>query len=360
MRRSAPASRRGSRRRTARTSASPSPTAHPATRPAPSLPASRRTSSSCRPGLDIELPGPGRPRRCEVEQAVGEGHRDELDRRVRRPRRQPEEDQELERPREAGRRDRDPEPALVRRREVERDGCLREPSGAREDRPTGDRMGRADVQKHRLPRHLGRNATNAFLAGRGDVFITYENEARLAKLQYVIPRQTLLIEAPIAVIKTSENPRLPRTGSSASRRAPPPSGSSRSSASGPLVTSVYQGVRQAVPEATGHLQDRGQVHRGLEGRRQAVVRPGQRRLGRDREARRRQGPRQTCRAPRRSRRPSRAHPEGEGKRPLPRLRRRVPLAHPLALPMAALIRARRRRARRASGRWSRARSPLRR
>ena len=51
----------------------------------------------------------------------------------------------------------------------------------------------------------GRNATNSFLAGRGDVFITYENEARLAKLQYVIPRQTLLIEAPIAVIKTSDN-----------------------------------------------------------------------------------------------------------------------------------------------------------
>ena len=54
----------------------------------------------------------------------------------------------------------------------------------------------------------GRNATNSFLAGRGDVFITYENEARLAKLQYVIPRQTLLIEAPIAVIKTSENKEL--------------------------------------------------------------------------------------------------------------------------------------------------------
>jgi sulfate/thiosulfate transport system substrate-binding protein len=51
----------------------------------------------------------------------------------------------------------------------------------------------------------GRNATNSFISGRGDVFITYENEARLAKLQYVIPRQTLLIEAPIAVIKTSEN-----------------------------------------------------------------------------------------------------------------------------------------------------------
>jgi sulfate transport system substrate-binding protein len=51
----------------------------------------------------------------------------------------------------------------------------------------------------------GRNATNSFLAGRGDVYITYENEARLAKLQYVIPRQTLLIEAPIALVKTSEN-----------------------------------------------------------------------------------------------------------------------------------------------------------
>lgn len=51
----------------------------------------------------------------------------------------------------------------------------------------------------------GRNATNAFLSGRGDAFITYENEARLSKLQYVIPRQTLLIEAPIALLETSEH-----------------------------------------------------------------------------------------------------------------------------------------------------------
>jgi sulfate/thiosulfate transport system substrate-binding protein len=77
------------------------------------------------------------------------------------------------------------------------------------------RLGKTDKQAQafleRLVKNVvsldtsGRNATNAFLAGRGDVFITYENEARLAKLQYVIPRQTLLIEAPIAVIKTSEN-----------------------------------------------------------------------------------------------------------------------------------------------------------
>jgi sulfate/thiosulfate transport system substrate-binding protein len=77
------------------------------------------------------------------------------------------------------------------------------------------RLGKTDKQAiafvERMMRNVvsldtsGRNATNAFLAGRGDVFVTYENEARLAKLQYVIPRQTLLIEAPIAVIKTSEN-----------------------------------------------------------------------------------------------------------------------------------------------------------
>jgi sulfate transport system substrate-binding protein len=77
------------------------------------------------------------------------------------------------------------------------------------------RLGKTDKQAQafvaRLFRNVvsldtsGRTATNSFAAGRGDVFITYENEARLAKLQYVIPRQTLLIEAPIAVIKSSDH-----------------------------------------------------------------------------------------------------------------------------------------------------------
>ena len=77
------------------------------------------------------------------------------------------------------------------------------------------RLGKTDRQAQAFVERLvknvvsldtsGRNATNTFVAGRGDVFITYENEARLAKLQYVIPRQTLLIEAPIAVIKNSDN-----------------------------------------------------------------------------------------------------------------------------------------------------------
>lgn len=55
----------------------------------------------------------------------------------------------------------------------------------------------------------GRDATNAFLAGKGDVLITYENEALLSRkngtdIQFYIPKQTMLIEAPIAVLKNSE------------------------------------------------------------------------------------------------------------------------------------------------------------
>jgi sulfate/thiosulfate-binding protein len=55
-----------------------------------------------------------------------------------------------------------------------------------------------------------RDALNTFLSGKGDVLLTYENEAigaQLAgqKVQYVIPRSTILIENPIAVIKSSPN-----------------------------------------------------------------------------------------------------------------------------------------------------------
>ena len=56
----------------------------------------------------------------------------------------------------------------------------------------------------------GRNATNTFLAGKGDVLLTYESEAINSRLngqdiQYVIPRQSMLIELPIAVLKGSSN-----------------------------------------------------------------------------------------------------------------------------------------------------------
>jgi len=56
----------------------------------------------------------------------------------------------------------------------------------------------------------GRNATNTFLSGRGDVLLTYESEAVAARqagqnLGYLVPSRTMLIELPIAPIKTSSN-----------------------------------------------------------------------------------------------------------------------------------------------------------
>ena len=65
----------------------------------------------------------------------------------------------------------------------------------------------------------GRNATNTFLAGKGDVLLTYESEALASRaagqdIQYVIPRQTMLIELPIAVLKEART-RTPRRSSSA-------------------------------------------------------------------------------------------------------------------------------------------------
>src|SRR5581483_3547048 len=81
-------------------------------------------------------------------------------------------------------------------------------------------LGKTDKQAvayvQQLFRHVvsqdtsGRNATNTFLAGKGDVLITYESEALASRaagqdIQYVIPRQTMLIQLPIAVLKNSEN-----------------------------------------------------------------------------------------------------------------------------------------------------------
>jgi len=82
------------------------------------------------------------------------------------------------------------------------------------------RLGKSDKQAQdyvqKLFEHVvsqdtsGRNATNTFLSGRGDVLLTYESEAITSKaagqdIQYVIPRQTMLIQLPIAVLKNSPN-----------------------------------------------------------------------------------------------------------------------------------------------------------
>jgi sulfate transport system substrate-binding protein len=56
----------------------------------------------------------------------------------------------------------------------------------------------------------GREALQNFTSGTGDVLLSYENEAITAqrkgqKVDYVVPDQTILIENPIAVVKTSKN-----------------------------------------------------------------------------------------------------------------------------------------------------------
>jgi sulfate/thiosulfate transport system substrate-binding protein len=77
-----------------------------------------------------------------------------------------------------------------------------------------DKQATAYVQK--LFQHVvaqdtsGRNATNTFLSGKGDVLLTYESEALASRaagqdVQYVIPRQSMLIELPVAVLKDSPN-----------------------------------------------------------------------------------------------------------------------------------------------------------
>lgn len=56
-----------------------------------------------------------------------------------------------------------------------------------------------------------RESLQVFQAGKGDVLIAYENEAKLAKangepIDYVIPSSTILIQNPIATTKDSGNP----------------------------------------------------------------------------------------------------------------------------------------------------------
>jgi sulfate/thiosulfate-binding protein len=53
-----------------------------------------------------------------------------------------------------------------------------------------------------------RASLSTFVSGKGDVLLAYENEALFARtqgtnLQFVIPKSTILIENPIAVVKTS-------------------------------------------------------------------------------------------------------------------------------------------------------------
>jgi sulfate/thiosulfate-binding protein len=61
----------------------------------------------------------------------------------------------------------------------------------------------------------GREATQAFVSGQGDVLISYENEAITAQqkgenVDYVVPSDNILIQNPIAVTKATKHPEQAR------------------------------------------------------------------------------------------------------------------------------------------------------
>jgi sulfate/thiosulfate transport system substrate-binding protein len=56
-----------------------------------------------------------------------------------------------------------------------------------------------------------RESLQTFLGGKGDALLAYENEAIFAQkkgqpVQFVIPKETILIENPVAVVKGSKHP----------------------------------------------------------------------------------------------------------------------------------------------------------
>ncbi len=163
------------------------------------------------------------------------------------------------------------------------------------------RLGKTDKQAtayvQQLFQHVvsqdssGRNATNTFLSGKGDVLITYESEALNSRLngqdiQYVIPRQTMLIELPIAVLKSSSN--IDKANQFIQYvKSDPAQESARPVRLPSGRPEDREEVRRQVPVAPGGVQGRRQVHRGLAQRRQDLVPAEHRPDGQDRAGGRR-------------------------------------------------------------------------
>ena len=146
------------------------------------------------------------PRRQELGQAGLQGDRGRHGGRIRRPQRQPQAHQELVDLVKPGVQVVTPNPfssGSAKWNILAAYGAQR-------------RLGKTDAQAQAFVKKLfqhvvsqdtsGRNATNTFLSGKGDVLLTYESEALTSRaagtdIQYVIPRQTMLIELPIAVLE---------------------------------------------------------------------------------------------------------------------------------------------------------------
>jgi sulfate transport system substrate-binding protein len=79
------------------------------------------------------------------------------------------------------------------------------------DQAAGDAYLRALFANVVVQDDSGRKATQTFTSGKGDALLSYENEAIFAQqhgqaLDYTIPDDTILIENPVAVTKTSQHP----------------------------------------------------------------------------------------------------------------------------------------------------------
>ena len=136
---------------------------------------------------------------------------------------------------------------------------------------------------------VGQNATNTFLSGKGDVLLTFESEAINARLagrdiQYVIPRQTMLID-----VYTARHREQPEQGRS---ECVPPlpevaagaAGASRRTATARSTSGVARSSSaKQFPSRPGRDHDRRQADRRLARGRQEVVRPEQEHHGHDRE-----------------------------------------------------------------------------
>ena len=195
--------------------------------------------------------------------------------------RQPEEHPGLGGPDQAGRRDRHPQPWLVRLRALEHPRGVR--PHHRDRRLRRRRLGVPHelLRAHRRAADSGRDATTAFSGGTGDALISYENEAILARqkgddFDYVVPDQTL-IENPGAV--TKDAPPVAQNGwtTSSARRA---RSSTPTSASVRWATSAASRSRAPTTRPTRSRSPRSADHRQglrrLERRHRQVLRRGER------------------------------------------------------------------------------------
>ena len=142
-----------------------------------------------------------------------DGLRHQVGRRPRRPQGQPQGHHRLGRPDQAGRRGHHAEPVHLRRRQVEHHGRLRRPAASRaRPRTRPRRTSRTSSTTCRCRTRARREALQTFVGGKGDVLLSYENEAIAAQqagedVEYVVPAETILIENPVAVTEDAATSR---------------------------------------------------------------------------------------------------------------------------------------------------------